>query len=285
MLKQQNSYITKAISYTATIVVLFILLLFLLKWKLPSFEKETALSGVDVEVNWPPDPPAPFQDGGGGGGQDLAAAEQPGIAQPAMQDPGEQLQSKNGETDPLSDQAAIASSSLKNKNSKVLASNMSKTKPKKNIEPPSPPQPKAVMGKTNKGNGSGGNGAVDFEKSGGAGNGWGTGKGDGNGGGSGEGTGGGNGTGIGAGNGPRVTRGDRKITRSYAFEGELNRATLYVTIAVSPEGIGKFVSFAKGSTATGSAYKQAIVQYLEKIRFDVSDHESMVTVQFNFRIN
>lgn len=285
MLKRQNSYTTKAFSYTGLVVLLFILMLFLLKWKLPSFEKDAPLNGLDVEVNWPPDPPAPFQDGGGGGGQDLASPEQPDIAQPASQDPGEQQLSKEGETDPLSNQAAISSSSIKNKNARSLTSNNPKTKPKPNIEPPSPPQPKAVMGKTNQRIGAGGNEAVDFERSGGAGNGWGTGKGNGTGGGASEGSGGGSASGIGAGNGPQVTRGDRRIVRSYAFEGELNKATLYVTIAVSPDGIGRFVSFAKGSTATGSTYRQAIVQYLEKIRFDISDHESMVTVQFNFRIN
>ncbi|MBM3411974.1 MAG: hypothetical protein FJY19_01120 [Bacteroidetes bacterium] len=285
MLDRQNSYSTKAINYTALVVLLFILLLFLFKWKLPSFEKDAPINGVDVEVNWPPDPPAPFQDGGGGGGQALASPEQPGLAQPNSQDPGEQQLSKEVETDPLSTQTAVTHNRKKNKNAKSLTSNSPKTKSKPNIEPPSPPQAKAVMGKSNQKTGAGGNEAIDFERSGGAGNGWGTGKGNGAGGGAGEGSGGGSGTGIGAGNGPRVTRGDRKIVRSYAFEGELNKATLYVNIAVSPDGTGRFVNFAKGSTATGSTYRQAIVQYLEKIRFDVSDHESLVTVQFNFRIN
>ena len=285
MLKQQDTHSRRAASYTAFVLAVFISILFLLKWKLPTFEKEVNDAGVDVEVNWPPDPPTPFQDGGGGGGQDLAAPEQPGTAPVSAPESGEQLPSKNNEIDQRSSESEVSSSITKNKNAKTLASNSIKTKPKKNIEPPAPPQPKAVMGKTNSGIDKGGDGISDFERTGGKGNGWGSGKGDGSGGGSGEGTGGGNGTGIGTGTGPRVTRGDRKITRSYAFEGELNKATLYVNISVSPEGIGRFVSFAKGSTATGSAYRQAIVQYLEKIRFNTSDHESMVTVQFNFRIN
>jgi hypothetical protein len=45
------------------------------------------------------------------------------------------------------------------------------------------------------------------------------------------------------------------------------------------------INLAKGSSTTGTAYKQAIVRYLEKMRFDAADHESIVTVQFNFRIN
>ncbi len=285
MLKQQDIHSKKAASYTAIILVICIILLLVLKWKLPKFEKDISDSGVDVEVNWPPDPPQPFQDGGGGGGQALSAPDQAGITPSAPLEPGEQLQSKAVETDQLSSQSAIPNSVVENKKPKILASNNLKAKPKKNIEPTTPPKPKAVMGKTNRGNASGGDGSGEFEKTGGAGNGLGAGIGNGTAGGSGAGTGGGNGTGIGIGNGPRVTRGDRRIIRSYAFEGELNKATLYVNISVSPEGVGKFVNFAKGSTATGSAYRQAIVQYLEKIRFDATDHESMVTVQFNFRIN
>lgn len=285
MLNQQYTHSKKAASYTGLVIAVLVLILFLLKWKLPSFEKEANVGGVDVEVNWPPDPPAPFEDGGGGGGQSGSAPDEAGSTAVVTPDPGEQMPAKVNEADQLSNQPELPNTITKNKSPKTLASNTPKTKPKKNIEPPSPPTPKAIMGKTNKGAATGGAGISDFEKTGGTGSGWGTGKGDGAGGGSGEGTGGGNGTGIGVGNGPRVTRGDRRITRSYAFEGELNKATLYVNIVVSPEGVGKFVNFAKGSTATGSAYRQAIVQYLEKIRFDVSDHESMVTVQFNFRIN
>jgi len=285
MLKQQYTYSKKAASYTALVFAFLLIILFLLKWKLPSFEKETNNGGVDVEVNWPPDPPAPYQNGGGGGGQTASSPDQAGTSVEATQEPGEQIPSKVIETDQFSKQPETVRQTSKNKNAKVLASSNLRTKPKNNIEPPSPPTPKAVMGKTNRGSAAGGAGISDFEKTGGTGNGSGVGKGDGAGGGSGEGTGGGNGTGIGAGSGPRVTRGDRRITRSYAFEGELSKATLYVNIVVSPEGIGKFVNFAKGSTATGAAYRQAIVQYLERIRFDVSDHESMVTVQFNFRIN
>ncbi|HRG81102.1 MAG TPA: hypothetical protein PLO99_01240, partial [Chitinophagaceae bacterium] len=122
-------------------------------------------------------------------------------------------------------------------------------------------------------------------RAGGSGNGSGVGNGNGTGGGTGNGTGGGNGTGSGRGNGPKVTRGDRKIVRYYSFEGELDKAVIYANVNVSPEGVGKFVSIAKGSTQTSSAYKEAIIQYLQNIKFDKADHESMLTVQFNFRVN
>ncbi len=85
--------------------------------------------------------------------------------------------------------------------------------------------------------------------------------------------------------GPRVTSGDRKIIRYYSFIGELDRATIYAVIKVSPDGKGQFAGFAKNSTTTESAYRNAIVDHLGNIQFDKADHESMVTVQFNFNVN
>jgi len=79
--------------------------------------------------------------------------------------------------------------------------------------------------------------------------------------------------------------GDRKIIRHYSFQGDLEKATVYANISVSPEGTGRFVSIARGSSSSNNAYKTAIQQYLQNIRFDKSDHESMVTVRFNFEVN
>jgi hypothetical protein len=137
-----------------------------------------------------------------------------------------------------------------------------------------------VLGKTTTGTGRGG-GADDYDKAGGSGTGSGVGNGSGTGGGSGSGNGGGNG----GGSGPKVTKGDRRIVRSYSFEGDLDKATVIAIVKVSPEGIGSLMSIAKGSTNSSAAYKQAIQRYLQNIRFDKSDHESMITVQFNFRVN
>lgn len=275
----------KALLYTTVFTIVILLLLFLLKWKLPEFEKESPANAVDVEVNWPPDPPAPFEEGGGGGGNEGASIAETGSASVTEPITGEQMNSKEVVEDPASTAAAVPSSKTTIKKSKALAVKGINTKPQKKIETPAPPRPKALMGKSNNGNGQGTGTFSDFERTGGRGNGWGTGNGNGEGGGTGEGTGGGSGSGIGTGVGPRVTKGDRKIVKTYAFEGDLNRATLYVNILVSPEGIGKFVSFAKGSTTTSASYRQAIIQYLEKMRFNAADQESMVTVQFNFRIN
>lgn len=273
----------KALLYTSVIMLGILLLLYLLKWKLPEFEKEPPTPTLDVEVNWPPDPPSPFIDGGGGGGNMAAAFNEAGstISTPPIS--GEQANSKESEVDPTNNHSEAPISNI-NK-SKILSTSGLRIKPQKNIESPMPAKPKAVMGKSSAGNGSGANTIDEFERTGGKGNGLGAGNGNGEGGGRGEGIGGGNGNGIGLGSGPRVTKGDRRIVKTYSFEGDLNRATLYVNILVSPEGTGKFISFAKGSTTTSTPYRQAIIQYLEKMRFDAADHESTITVQFNFRIN
>ena len=167
---------------------------------------------------------------------------------------------------------------------KIVKSSPIKTTPKKE-ETPAPPQPKMVMGKKVKGTGPGADSPDDFNKTGNQGTGWGTGKGSGSGGGTGTGAGGGNGSGVGTGNGPRVTQGNRKIVKAYAFDGEMERATIFAQIRVSSDGKGSFVDFAKGSTHRTNTYKQAIVQYLNRIQFDKSDQEDLVVVQFNFLVN
>ncbi|HEY8689171.1 MAG TPA: hypothetical protein VIM07_08045 [Chitinophagaceae bacterium] len=83
--------------------------------------------------------------------------------------------------------------------------------------------------------------------------------------------------------GPRVT-GDRHIVRYYSFTGDLEKATIYAIVKVSPEGIGSFAGFGRNSSTTARAYANAIVDYLRNVKFDKSDHESTVTVQFNFNI-
>ena len=85
--------------------------------------------------------------------------------------------------------------------------------------------------------------------------------------------------------GPRVTKGNRKIIQHYKFEGDLNKATIYAIIKVSPEGIGNFVGFDKGSTDRTSAYAAAISKYLNRIQFNKTNTASTVTVEFIFNIN
>lgn len=87
------------------------------------------------------------------------------------------------------------------------------------------------------------------------------------------------------GGGPRVTSGDRKIIRYYSFTADLEKAIIYAVIKVSPDGKGTFAGFAKNSTSRSSAYASAIAERLPSIQFDKADHESSVTVQFNFTVN
>jgi outer membrane biosynthesis protein TonB len=81
----------------------------------------------------------------------------------------------------------------------------------------------------------------------------------------------------------RVTKGDRTIVNNYIFMGDLPRATINARIRVSPAGRGIFLGFDKGSTSSDAKYANAIRGYLPNIEFSKSDHESDVTVPFNFR--
>ncbi|MEO7306786.1 MAG: hypothetical protein ABIR78_11020 [Ferruginibacter sp.] len=86
------------------------------------------------------------------------------------------------------------------------------------------------------------------------------------------------------GGGLQVSKGDRRIVNNYIFMGDLPQATIKAVIKVSPAGRGTFVTFDKGSTSSDSKYANAIRGYLPNIEFNKSDHESIVTVPFNFRV-
>lgn len=82
----------------------------------------------------------------------------------------------------------------------------------------------------------------------------------------------------------KVARGDRQIINNYIFSGTLPKATINAIIRVYPDGHGAFISFDKGSTSNDPAYATAIRGYLPNIQFNKSDHESVVMVPFNFRV-
>ena len=86
------------------------------------------------------------------------------------------------------------------------------------------------------------------------------------------------------GGGLRVSKGDRTIVNNYIFMGNLPPAVINARIKVSPAGRGVFVGFDKGSTSTEAKYADAIRGYLPNIEFNKDDHESIVTVPFNFRV-
>lgn len=89
------------------------------------------------------------------------------------------------------------------------------------------------------------------------------------------------------GTGPSVINGNRSIAKVYKFEEDnLGKATVNAKVRVSPAGIGSFVSLvSRGSTTTAKSYEDAIIRNLNKIRFNTSNEESVVTVQFTFDVN
>lgn len=278
-----NPHQSRALLYTGIAALILTLLILFMKWRIEMPIITETRSEIEVELNLPPDPPSE-EEGGGGGGNPAQAIGAAGAAPEASLTAGETEPAKAIEEAEEKETAVAKPITVKKEAPKLAKTAPVKTTPKKE-ETPAPPAPKMVMGKKNKGTGTGAETPDDFNSTGNRGTGWGTGSGSGSGGGSGSGAGGGNGSGVGTGNGPRVTQGNRKVVKAYAFDGEMERATIFAQIRVSPEGKGTFVDFAKGSTHRTNTYKQAIVQYLNRIQFDKSDQEDLVVVQFNFLVN
>lgn len=147
----------------------------------------------------------------------------------------------------------------------------------KNRPTPIPSKPKALMGKYAGGNGPGGNNQDSYNNvkdQGIAG-----GKGD-----QGVDNGSINGKAYTGTGGAFVTKGDRRVTKTYSFDGDVPPATIYAEIEVNPNGVGSFVQITKGSSSNDPKYKRAIKEYLTKISFNTSDHSSTVTVKFKFDV-
>jgi hypothetical protein len=279
---------TRATMITAGFAGLLLLIMFFWTWTLPAIILPPVDPGIMVELNLPEEPPIQIRQagGGGGGGNPVQAIEEKGSAsappQPGTEDDAKDIEEDETEkvSPPILKPDVPKPTATKiNENKSVV-----KTPPKPDPLPPAPAKPKAVLGKTTDGSGKGGGAVEDYDRAGGSGTGNGVGNGSGSGGGKGTGSGGGTGSGIGRGVGPKVT-GDRRIVSSYSFQGDLDKATIYAIVRVSEDGVGVFESFARGSSSTSSAYRSAIVQYLRNIKFNKADHESTVTVEFNFRIN
>ena len=145
----------------------------------------------------------------------------------------------------------------------------------KNNPVPIPAKPKALMGKYAGGNGAGGNNQDSYNNvkdQGIAG-----GKGD-----QGVANGSIDGKAYTGNSGPLVTKGDRRVTKTYSFNGDVPPATIYAEIEVNPNGVGRFVQITRGSSSNDPKYKSAIKEYLTKISFNSADHSSTVTVKFKF---
>lgn len=159
-------------------------------------------------------------------------------------------------------------------NDEAIRSGKSKTIAKNNPAP-IPAKPKALMGKYAGGNGAGGNNQDSYnavKDQGIAG-----GKGD-----QGVANGAIDGKAYTGSGGPFVTKGDRRVTKTYSFNGDVPPATIYAEIEVNPNGVGRFIQISRGSSSNDAKYKRAIMDYLTKISFNSADHSSTVTVKFKF---
>jgi hypothetical protein len=161
-------------------------------------------------------------------------------------------------------------------NDEAIKSSTAK-KQNKTMPLPPAPKPKALMGKYAGGNGQGGNNQDSYNNvkdqgiAGGHGD-------------QGVANGSINGKSYTGTGGPFVTKGDRHVTKVYSFNGDVEAATIYAEIEVSPTGVGRFVQIVKGSSSNDVKYKKAIIEYLTKISFNAADHSSFVTVKFKFEV-
>ena len=272
---------TKAFSYTVIICLLLLAIMFLYKWRIaippiPAIQdlieinlgnEQEGLGDVQPLVKGDPAPDVPLP-------QSVKSA--------ATHDaPSKEIQADENDD---KEAASVPKIVKPNKEAKEVARE-TVTKPIKTNNPvpvvnPKPTPPKLKVPLYKGGNGPGGNGAD--QDNGYKNQGYKPGNGD-NGSPNGKPDSYGN-TPGGKVTGPRVTSGDRKIVRFYSFSDDLDKAIIYAIIRVSPDGRGTFAGFARNSSTTNSAYASAISRHLPNIQFDKSDHESTVTVQFNFTV-
>ncbi|MBC7948538.1 MAG: hypothetical protein H7Y42_11695 [Chitinophagaceae bacterium] len=280
---------TQASMITAGFAGLMILLMFLLKWKLPVFEKITEAPGIEVELNLPEEPPTPIAGGGGGGGNPVQASGPSGIAPHVPPAPGIDEDSRDLATDENEKEspAVVKPTNPKPTANRVIENtSIVKTTPKPVVENPAPKlRQGAQMGKTTTGSGRGGGAAENYDRTGGAGNGSGVGTGNGTGGGTGGGNGGGNGTGSGTGNGPKRISGSRFVSNPKPMNaGENIAGKVLAEIKVSADGIGTFLRGKGGSLMNDPQAIAIIKDWLRRNRFNASSDESTVVYEFNIKL-
>lgn len=280
---------TQAAMITAGFVAFMILLMFLLKWKLPVHEHIEEPIVMEVELNLPEEPPTPVSGGGGGGGNPVQATGAPGIAAHVPPPPGVEADSKDlvtDETDKTSPEVTKTINPKPTENKVVQNTSVVKTPPKPVVENPAPKLKQgAQLGKTTTGTKTGGGAVEDYERTGGRGNGTGVGNGDGYGGGTGGGSGGGNGTGSGTGNGPKRVSGSRYVSSPKPMNaGENIAGKIIADIRVSADGIGTFIRARGGSLMNDPQAISIVRDWLRKNRFNAASEESMVAYEFNIKL-
>jgi hypothetical protein len=266
---------------------LVLLIFFLIKMDFPTFEPPIVDNAVEVNLNIP-DEVAPIVrgGGGGGGGNPVQATGPAGTAynppQPGEKDDAKDIEDNDKESPPV----------LKPDNPKPTATKINtnhsvvKTEPKPIIETPTPPRPKAVLGKTLGGTATGGGTADNYDRSGYKGTGNGVGDGPGSGGGTGTGNGGGNGPGSGPGTGPK-NFGTKVLTvANQSFEDEFNEnAKVAMDIVADERGRVQSATFQpRGSTTSNRKLIDIAERRAFELKLGTSGGGQKGTVIFNFKL-
>ncbi|HEX7846327.1 MAG TPA: hypothetical protein VF476_11055 [Chitinophagaceae bacterium] len=277
---------SQATMITAGFTAFMIVLMFVLKWKLPVFEAPITEAAIEVELNLPPEEPQASLGGGGGGGNPVQANGPEGTAS-APPNPGEKEEARDIDED--NDKAApeVLKPVVVKPTATKINNNTStvKTPPKPIIENPAPAKPKAVLGKTVSGSNTGGGAADNYDRTGGAGNGAGVGTGNGTGGGRGNGSGGGNGPGLGTGSGPRRVSGSHYVINPKPMNaGENIEGRINAEIRISPDGVGTFVRGTGGALMSNRQAIEIVRDWLRKNRFNATDGGGTVVYEFNIKM-
>lgn len=80
----------------------------------------------------------------------------------------------------------------------------------------------------------------------------------------------------------KVIQGNRNIIVNHSDDIHLDKATIIAVIKVSQQGVGTLIRITQGSTSFSKDYASAVNNYLQSIKFNVVNEESVVTVQFEF---
>ncbi len=279
---------TRASMFTLGVAGLLLLIFFLVKMDFPTFELPSTDNSVEVNLNIPDEiAPVVRGGGGGGGGNPVQATGERGTAysppQPGQKEDVKDIDDNNEkETPPILKPDNPKPTATKINDNKSIA----KTPPKEVVETPAPPKPKAVLGKTLGGSGTGGGVVDNYDRSGGKGNGNGVGTGNGQNGGSGNGAGGGNGTGTGLGTGPK-SFGTKAISiTNQSFEDEFNEnAKVAMDIVADERGHVLSATFQpRGSTTSNRKLIDIAERRAFELKLGSSDGGQKGTVIFNFKL-
>jgi hypothetical protein len=279
---------TQASMITLGVAGLMLLIFILIKMDFPTFEHPIVDNAVEVNLNIPEEELAPIVGGGGGGGggNPVQATGAAGTAYSPTQ-PGEKDEVKDIEDNNDKESPAILKPDHAKPKATKINSNQSvvKVEPKPIVETPTPPKPKAVLGKTVGGSSTGGGTADNYDRAGGSRNGSGVGTGDGIAG-RGNGAGGGNGTGNGPGTGPKNFGTKVLNIANQSFEDEFNEnAKVAMDIVADERGRVLSATFQpRGSTTSNRKLIDIAERRAFELKLGSSGGGQKGTVIFNFKL-